>query len=376
MNTILLRFIALFATAIASQTLAPDSSATWSEFLSHDGGFVILFPGQSTASQQNIAMPGQSVTLHIQRLVADAEYSVMWADYPFNLTDPATLDRFLDLQVAGALAQSGNTLVSQAKSGLDGHACRDLHERETSGKTLHAKMCLVGRRQFQVAITYPSMAAAPDGAEAKWEDISRRFLDSFRLLPDASTPAVKPIAPEATPYSRLVDRLEAGDRTVDFTALRLAFARTPAYNGMMMGVYQPLWQTLNAGRFEEALRVADAVLARNYAEPNAHMVAAKAHRELGHVQQADFHQFVVDGLLRSIVSGGDGKTAETAYQVIDISEEYAYFRSMNLKVKGQSLVGPPASGRPNVDRMVVVDGGTNEERVIFFSVENPTTIRR
>ena len=145
---------------------------------------------------------------------------------------------------------------------------------------------------------------------------------------------------------------------------------------MMMGFYQPLWRTLNSGDFEGAIRVAESVLRQNYAEPNAHMVAARAHRDLGHSEQAEFYQFVVDGLMRSITSKGDGKTAESAYQVIDISEEYALFRSMNVSLKSQSVVGPPVSGRPIVDRVGVVDGRTNEEQVIFFSVDNPATIRR
>jgi len=181
--------------------------------------------------------------------------------------------------------------------------------------------------------------------------------------------------PDASAYAQLVDRLKAGDRTVDFTELRRAFTHTPAYRGMMMAAYQPLWRTLSASDFEGAIRVAENVLRQNYAEPNAHMVAARAHRELGHSDQAEFHQFVVDGLIRSITSKGDGTTAESAYQVIDISEEYALFRSMNVSVKSQGIVGQPASGRPIVDRVVVVDGRTNEERIIFFSVDNPSTIR-
>lgn len=181
---------------------------------------------------------------------------------------------------------------------------------------------------------------------------------------------------ERTTYAVLVDRLKAADRTVDFTELRMAFTETPAYSGMMMGFYQPLWRTLNARDFEGALKIADRVLQQNYAEPNAHMVAASAHRELGHTEQAEFHSFVADGLLRSVTSQGDGKTVETAYHVIDISEEYALFRSMSLTLKAQGIVGPPVDGAPIVDRVVVVDGRTSEERVIFFSVANPTTIKR
>lgn len=199
-----------------------------------------------------------------------------------------------------------------------------------------------------------------------------------QTLQSAAPPQTAPPSstPDASAYGQLVERLKAGDRTVDFTELRIAFMQTSAYRGMMMGFYQPLWRTLNSGDFEGALRVAENVLTQNYVEPNAHMVAARAHRELGHSEQAEFHQFVVDGLLRSITSKGDGTTAESAYQVIDISEEYALFRSLNVSVKSQSIVGPPLSGRPIMDRVVVVDGRANEERIIFFSVDNPTTIRK
>jgi hypothetical protein len=218
----------------------------------------------------------------------------------------------------------------------------------------------------------PEEALGPQGRSMK----VRAALVLCVLLGGAPSPCFSQPPQSATAYALLVDRLKAGDRAVDFTELRMAFTRTPEYRGMMMGFYQPLWRTLNSGDFAGALRVAETVLRQNYVEPNAHMVAARAHRELGHAEQAEFHQFVVDGLLRSITSKGDGATAETAYQVIDISEEYALFRSMDVSVKSQSLVVPPAGGRPFVDRMVVVDGRTNEEKTLFFSVDSPTTIRR
>lgn len=194
------------------------------------------------------------------------------------------------------------------------------------------------------------------------------------LLATSATDAHYAQTPPA--YGELVERLKGGDRALDFSELRSAFTETPAYNGMMMAVYQPLWRTLGARDFERAIQVADAVLGRNYVEANAHLVAAAAHRELGHTQQAEFHQFVADGLLRSITSKGDGKSAETAYQVIDISEEYALFHSMNVTMKQQSTVGAPVEEKPIVDRVVVVDRATNEERVMFFSVDNPASIKR
>ena len=176
-------------------------------------------------------------------------------------------------------------------------------------------------------------------------------------------------------YSQLVERLKSGDRTVDFTKLRMGFTETTAYNGLMMAAYRQLWNPLNAKDFEGALKVADAVLQRNYAEPNAHMVASIAHAQLGRQPESQFHRFIADGLLKSIMSQGDGKTAETAYRVIDVSEEYAVFRSMNLSMRSQGA-SAPKDGEPIVDRITVIDNRTREERVMYFAVENRLSLAK
>lgn len=176
-------------------------------------------------------------------------------------------------------------------------------------------------------------------------------------------------------YGQLVERLKAGDRTVDFTELRMAFTETDAYNGLMMGVYRQLWNPLNAKDFEGALKVVDAVLQRNYAEPNAHMVASIAHAQLGRQLESQFHRFIADGLVRSIMSQGDGTTEATAYRVIDISEEYAFFRAMNLAPRSQGA-SIPKDDSPIIDRMTVIDNRTKEERVMYFAVENRQSLAK
>jgi hypothetical protein len=147
-------------------------------------------------------------------------------------------------------------------------------------------------------------------------------------------PGQTPLAPQPEEsYAAIVERLVAGDRNVDFTRLRMPFTETPENRGMMMAAYQALWQPLAKGDFAQAIAVSEKVLAQNYAEPNAHMVASLAYQQTGEVQRAEFHRFVAGGLLRSIRSTGDGQSEETPYEVIDISEEYALVRSMNLQPK-------------------------------------------
>ena len=201
--------------------------------------------------------------------------------------------------------------------------------------------------------------------------ISRSVL--LVLTVTLGAPALRAQTPNT--YSQLVERLKSGDRTVDFTELRISFTETDAYNGMMMGIYRQLWNPLNAKDFEGALKVVDAVLQRNYAEPNAHMVASIAHAQLGRQPEAQFHRFIAEGLLRSIMSQGDGKTQETAYRVIDVSEEYAFFRAMNLTARSQGA-SAPKDGEPIVDTMTVIDNRTKEERVLYFAVENRQSLAK
>lgn len=171
----------------------------------------------------------------------------------------------------------------------------------------------------------------------------------------------------AESYAVIVERLLAGDRNVDFTRLRRAFTETPAYRGMMMAAYQALWQPLAKGDFAQAIAVSEKVLAQNYAEPNAHMVASIGYLQTGQTQRAEFHRFIAAGLLRSITSIGDGQSKETPYEVIDISEEYALVRSLNLQPKGVGS-GMLPDGQM-LDSMTAVDPRTGSERIIHFKVK-------
>jgi hypothetical protein len=166
----------------ADVSVGPDASLKWAEFTSAPGRFTIMFPGSPEEVQQDISTPAGLLILHIHSLIVDGEYSVTWGDYPFNPSERGTLDKFLDTVVHGAVAETGNTLVSQSKSEVGGYPCRDLHEREQSGRTMHAKVCIVGSRHYQVAITYPRLPAEAKDVETRWEQVSSRFLASFRLL--------------------------------------------------------------------------------------------------------------------------------------------------------------------------------------------------
>jgi hypothetical protein len=189
------------------------------------------------------------------------------------------------------------------------------------------------------------------------------------------TPAAQPSpTPQRPPseakkkYEAQLEKAQAGEGAVDYGALRLAFFETEDYNpfsGMLD--YRTLWGTVMQGNWPEAAKQAEIVLAKNYVDINAHMVAFIAYRQQGDVERAKLHRQWADGLIASIKAGGDGKSPATAWHVISTSEEYAVFRSMNLRPAGQALVGDKGH---SYDAMRVIDP-QNVESKLYFNVDKP-----
>lgn len=169
-------------------------------------------------------------------------------------------------------------------------------------------------------------------------------------------------------YKELLEKAKKGE-AVDFREMRLAFFETPEYSPLTgMLDYRALNGPLGQGDYAGAVKAAEAVLERNFVDVNAHMVAYIAHRETKNEEKAKYHRAVAEGLLNSIKATGDGKSPETAYEVISISEEYAMFRAMGVRAIKQSLVQDKGH---SYDAVVVVDPRTNQQTTYYFNVDKP-----
>lgn len=196
--------------------------------------------------------------------------------------------------------------------------------------------------------------------------------------PSLPVPPVVQADPPAAPkgnteakrkYDAMLEAAKGAEGAVDYKALRMAYFETPDYDpltGMMN--YRALWGLVVQQNWSEAAKQAEAVLARNYVDINAHMVAHVAYRQQGNDEKAALHRRWADGLLASVKSGGDGKSPATAWEVISISEEYAVLRSMNLNRLTQAVVH--ADGHA-YDQLKAVDPRTKTEVVLFFNVDKP-----
>lgn len=172
-------------------------------------------------------------------------------------------------------------------------------------------------------------------------------------------------------YEKLLERVKNGDKTVDFRELRFEYMNSASHeNGPDTDPQKKaMWAALNSKDFATAIKNADTVLASDYVDMDAHFAEYVAHRELNEPDLAEFHKFVFDGLLKSITDSGDGKTPETAMQVIEVHEEYVLLHSLGVGLpESQSLL---RKNGHSYDEIKYEDPDSKKEVTIYFNVDIP-----
>jgi hypothetical protein len=172
-------------------------------------------------------------------------------------------------------------------------------------------------------------------------------------------------------YRSLSLRAKSGDQTVDFRDLRLAYADSEDYENApdTESQKEAMWAALKEHNYKDAITNADVVLAANFVDIDAHFVEYVAHEGLGEAGTSNLHKFIFRGLIKSITESGDGRTPETAFQVIEVHEEYVVLRSMGVGLpKSQSLM---KRGGHSYDAITFDDPDTKKEVTLYFNVDIP-----
>ncbi len=168
-------------------------------------------------------------------------------------------------------------------------------------------------------------------------------------------------------YQSFVTKVKGGDTNVDFAAFRVAYSQTKAYSPYGgAGQQKDLFAALDQKNYKDALKKAQKILDDCYVDMDAHVVASLAYRGLNDSTNADFHKAVYLGLVNSIISSGDGKTAKTAYVVISTHEEYVVLRALGLSPGSQSLVHQDGH---SFDVLLATDGKTGSSVTIYFNID-------
>jgi hypothetical protein len=173
-------------------------------------------------------------------------------------------------------------------------------------------------------------------------------------------------------YEMLLENVKKKDPKADFKALRMAYSKTQAYNPYDFGrqkAQQAMNRAIKAKDYAQALQLARNRLEKNYVDVQAHMVASLSYKQLGKADRSDYHRYVADGLIKSILKSGDGKSEETAFVVISTDEEYVVLDVLGINLSLQALV---RGKKHTFDVLSGVD--ENKKKVKFyFNIDIPHT---
>jgi hypothetical protein len=205
----------------------------------------------------------------------------------------------------------------------------------------------------------------------------RQIIRSVKIDPDvAPTPPVplskllRMTTDQAnTTYRQLVERVNAGDFSVDFRELRMACARSNICE--VRATPHELAEMARANkeqRQSDVVEICQRLISRGFINVEAHLDCSLAYAALDRPDRAKFHMNVMTALFQSILTSGDGNTEETAYEVISVREVYEVLASKRLPQFGEGvlLARSYSAGGHDYARWEVRDPKTQAKVVIFF----------
>jgi len=200
--------------------------------------------------------------------------------------------------------------------------------------------------------------------------LSGAGLPSFviALLLAVSSVGAAGAEPDDSSYRELVKRATSGDLSIDFRALRFACLKAsscdPTGDSKDMIAMR---RAAHEKQYDKAVKTAEELIQKGFVNIEAHAICSEAYAALENHEKAKFHHEVTSALIRSILSTGDGKTKETAFEVVDVHEEYIVVSVLGLpRPASQALIHDK---RHSYDLLEVAQPGTGQKIAIYFNID-------
>ena len=143
-------------------------------------------------------------------------------------------------------------------------------------------------------------------------------------------------------YSKLVKQLEAGDTNINYQDFRESFLESEQFKNAgkpktdLGTLRKELYELMKGSKYSDIVDVANKMLSVDYTDMEAHKILRQTYKILGDTASERKHHDIEFGLLNSIVKRGDGKSCQTGWPVIQITEEYFTLGMIGAKVLKQS----------------------------------------
>ncbi len=167
-------------------------------------------------------------------------------------------------------------------------------------------------------------------------------------------------------YYPLLDSIKNG-LSDDFFTLRMAYTKTKAYDPYDVKfdeLRKKISLNIEEKNFKKALEFANKILDKRYIDIKTHFYCTFIYKELNDTLKSNYHYDIYNGLLNSIYFSGDGRSPQTAFIVMEISEEYDLVRWFEMKALEQSLI---IEDGYSFDILKVTD--ENKKTELFFNID-------
>lgn len=171
-------------------------------------------------------------------------------------------------------------------------------------------------------------------------------------------------------YQSILDSVKQG-LSADYFSLRMAFTQSDDYHPYGIEtrtLFAEISTKLDSSKFDDAIEMLLSIQEKEFTNIRSHLYAGYAYEQLGDIFKSDFHYSIYEGLLESIYHSGDGLAPETAYLVINTTEEYDFLNWFSLQLQEQSLIHHDGY---SFDLMKASDSESGENFEIFFNVTIP-----
>ena len=174
-------------------------------------------------------------------------------------------------------------------------------------------------------------------------------------------------SPEAQArYETLLASARSGDATVDWQALRFAYAETDAFDPFDRAAYRrnAMIAAFSRDDFRGALTQAKSILADNFVDIDAHVVAGASFKHLGDEAGSEREFAIADALVKSIQASGDGSSPARPFTVISAAEETSFLRGGGLRITHRAVLKQDGH---SYDVLRTADKDGNEQPYYFLA---------
>lgn len=169
-------------------------------------------------------------------------------------------------------------------------------------------------------------------------------------------------------YSKSVKQLEAGNTDIDYTAFRDSFIESEQFKvankqrNSFDSLRKQMYVFMNNKDSKSIAKVTKAMLSIDYTSMIAHKILSQTYKAMGDTANWKKYHDIEFGLLKSIVTKGDGRSCATAWPVIQVDEEYFI-----LDMLGDSLLKQTLDNSGGIcDKMMVK--GEDGKKTYYFEV--------